>query len=228
MNDTNYQIDTASGLITYLKTVNSSVKIKERGARIILSNLAEHNVQLITDKEANLYMKEAQKEACETTIDDVVDLVCEYNYEEIYETEENVKAESDFVSKCKMEKRLEDLRREKQILDKIFYHTKYGRKVGVVADRICAGLCEKLNLVPIYNVPMYEDKLVSEESAYETASQAEPSEVKITEHDTVNDDLSEDIIEEAEVSDDHIVTSEAVPQMEEPTRDEREETKGAR
>ncbi|HCJ08634.1 MAG TPA: hypothetical protein DHV96_09835 [Lachnospiraceae bacterium] len=228
MNGTNYQIDSSKGLLTYLKTVGSSVKIQRKGAEILLADLSEHNVQLYTDKEANLYMKIAEKEAEQTTIDDVVDLVCEYNYEEIYETEEKVISESDFVSRCKLEKKLEDLKREKQILDKIFYHTKYGRKVGVVADRICAGLCEKFNLVPVYNVPMYEDKLVSEESAYETASQAEPSEVKITEHDTVNDDLSEDIIEEAEVSDDHIVTSEAVPQMEEPTRDERKETKGAR
>lgn len=228
MNENSFLIDSPKGLITYLNTVESTVKIKERGAVIILSSLDEHNVQLITDKEANLYMREADKEVCETTIDDVVDLVCEYNYEEIYETEENVKAESDFVSKCKMEKRLEDLKKEKQILDKIFYHTKYGRKVGVVADRICAGLCEKLNLVPIYNVPMYEDKLVSEGAAYETASQAEPSENKSTEHDIGNDDLSEDIIEEAEVADDHIVSSEAIPQIEEPTRDEREETKGAR
>lgn len=227
MNDTNYQVDSSKGLLTYLKTVESSVKIQRRGAEIILNNLSEHNVQICTDKEANLYMKIADNEAEETTIDDVVDLVCEYNYEEIYETEEKVKSESDFVSRCKIEKRLDELKREKQILDKIFYHTKYGRKVGVVADRICAGLCEKLNLVPIYNMPMYEDKIISEGTAYEAVSQPDSSDVIQTEHKR-NDALSEDISDDEEISDKHIVASETVDPVAESTRDEREESKGAR
>lgn len=227
MNDTNYQIDSSKGLLTYLKTVGSSVKIQRKGAEIILTNLSEHNVQLYTDKEANLYMKIADKEVEQTTIDDVVDLVCEYNYEEIYETEEKVYSESDFVSRCKLEKRLEELKREKQILDKIFYHTKYGRKVGVVADRICAGLCEKFNLVPIYNVPVYEDKIVSEGTAYEEVTQAEPSEDKTAKHDN-DEDLSEEVSDDVEIADDHIVTSETVDSIAEPDHDEREETKGAR
>ena len=226
MHENSLVIDSTEGLMTYIKTVKSSVKIQENGAEIILRNLSEHNVQIYTDKEANFYMKMADKEKERTTIDDVVDLVCEYNYEEIYETEEKVKSESDFVSRCKAEKRLEDLKREKKILDKIFYHTKYGRKVGVVADRICAGLCEKLNLVPIYNVPMYEDKYVSEETAYE-ATQIEPPGASVTEHNK-NDELSEDIIEGDKVADDHIVTSVAVPHISEPTHDEMEESKGAR
>ena len=226
MHENSFVIDSTDGLLTYLKTVESSVKIQKKGAEILLRNLTEHNVQLHTDKEANLYMKVADKATEQTTIDDIVDLVCEYNYEEIYETEENIKSVSDFVSRCKEEKRLDDLKKEKQILDKIFYHTKYGRKVGVVADRICAGLCEKLNLVPIYNVPMYEDKVVSEETSY-VVSQAEPPEASVTEHDK-NDGLSEDVLETEEVADDHIVTSETVQQTAEPTRDEREETKGAR
>ena len=43
-----------------------------------------------------------------------------------------------------------------------------------------------------------------------------------------HDDLLEDIVEGIEVADDHIVTSEAAPEIEEPTREEREATKGAR
>ena len=227
MNNTKYQIDSASGLLTYLKTVKSPVKIKDRGAEIILNNLEVHNVQLYTANEVNLYMKIADNEPEKTTIDDVVDMVCEYNYEEIYETEEKVISELDFVSRCKSEQKLDELKREKQILDKIFYHTKYGRKVGVVADRICAGLCEKFNLVPIYNVPMYEDKLVSEGTTYEVVSKPDSSDVIQTEHER-NDALSEDIFDDEEISDKHIVASETVDPVTESTRDETEETKGAR
>ena len=225
MNDTNYQIDSAKGLLTYLKTIESAVKIQKRGAEIILDSLSEHNVQLYADKDAALYTKDAGGEAELTTVDDVVDMVCEYNFEDIYDLEDSIKKESDFVSRCKAQKRLDELKRDKQILDKIFYHTKYGRKVGVVADRICAGLCEKLCLVPVYNIPMYEDKVVSEGTAYETAVKTE--EIKLAEQ-RGGDERSEDFPDEEEISEDHIVASESVSTSNEPTRDEREESKGAR
>ena len=225
MNETVYSIDSADGLITFIKTVDSSVKIQKKGAEIILNSLSGHQVQLLADKDAKLYMSVKDKETEETTIDDLVDLVCEYNYEEIYETEESVKEESDFVNKCRLEKRLEELRREKQILDKIFYHTKYGRKVGVVADRICAGLCEKLCLVPIYNVPMHEDKFVSEEPAYGSATKTEQAE-NLTEKQ--DHKMQEDVPEEETISDGHIVASDAVDMKQESLLEEKEETKGAR
>lgn len=225
MNETVYSIDSADGLITFLKTVGSSVKLQKKGAEIILRSLSGHQVQLLADKDAKLYMSVKDKETEETTIDDVVDLVCEYNYEKIYEAEESVKEESDFVSKCRFEKRLEELRSDKRILDKIFYHTKYGRKVGVVADRICAGLCEKLCLVPIYNVPMYEDKFVSEEPAYGSAIKTEQAE-NLTEKQ--DHEMQEDVPEEETISDGHIVASDAVDMKQESLLEEKEETKGAR
>lgn len=227
MNETVYSIDSADGMITFLKTVDSSVKIQKRGAEIILNNLLGHQAQLLADKDAKLYLRIEDKVAEETTIDDVVDLVCEYNYEEIYETEESIKEESDFVNKCRIEKRLEELKRDKRILDKIFYHTKYGRKVEVVADRICAGLCEKLSLIPIYNVPMYEDKIVSEKTTYETGVKAETSDARLTEHEK-NEELSENLSYDEEIADNRIVNAESVGLVAEPIYDEREETKGAR
>lgn len=225
MNETVYSIDSADGLITFLKTVGSSVKIQKKGAEIILSSLSGHQVQILADKDAKLYMSVKDKEMEETTIDDVVDLVCEYNYEEIYEAEESVKEESDFVNKCRLEKRLKELKMEKRILDKIFYHTNYGRKVGVVADRICAGLCEKFCLVPIYNVPMYEDKFVSEKPAYGSATKTEQAE-NLTEKQ--DHKMQEDVSEEETISDGHIVASDAVDMKQESLLEEKEETKGAR
>lgn len=225
MNETVYSIDSADGLITFLKTVGSSVKLQKKGAEIILNYLSWHQVQLLADKDAKLYLTMKDKETEETTIDDVVDLVCEYNYEEIYEAEESVKEESDFVNKCRLEKRLEELKSDKYILDKIFYHTKYGRKVGVVADRICAGLCEKLCLVPIYNVPMYEDKFVSEEPAYGSATKTEQAENFTEKQDH---EMQEDVPEEETISDGHIVASDAVDMKQESLLEEKEETKGAR
>ena len=227
MNETAYSIDSADRLIAFLRTADSSVKIQKSGAEIILNNLFVHQAQLLADQDAKLYLRMKDKDTEETTIDDVVDLVCEYNYEEIYETEESVKKESDFVSRCRIEKRLEKLKRDKRILDKIFYHTKYGRRVGTVADRICEGLCKKLNLVPVYNVPMYEDKIISEGTVYTAGTQEEPADVKPAGYGK-NSGLPEEISADEEIADGHIVTAGTVNPVEEPAHDEKEETKGAR
>ena len=225
MNETANSIDSTGGLITFIRTVESPVKIQKKGAQIILNNLSEHRVQLFGDKDAKLYLCMEGKEAEETTFDDVVDLVCEYNYEEIYQAEEAVKAESDFVHKCKTRKKLEELKKDKWILDKIFYQTKYGRKVWVVADRICTGLCEKFNLVPVYNIPMYENQIVSEEAAYGTAVKAGSAEhPKEGQH----NETQEDAAKEDAISDDHIVASDKVDIKQESFDHDKEEAKGAR
>lgn len=227
MNETAYSIDSADRLIAFLRTADSSVKIQKSGAEIILNNLFAHQAQLLADQDAKLYLRMKDKDTEETTIDDVVDIVCEYNYEEIYEAEELVKEESDFVSRCKMEKRLEKLKRDKRILDKIFYYTKYGRRVRAVADHICARLCEKFNLVPVYNVPMYEDRIVSEGTVYAAGIQEESADVKLAGHEE-NGGLPEEILGGGEIADGHIVTAGAVNPVKEPACDEKEETKGAR
>ncbi len=207
MNETANSIDSTDGLITFLRTVDSPVKIQKKGAQIILNNLSGHRVQLFGDKDGKLYLCMEGKEAEETTFDDVVDLVCEYNYEEIYQAEEAVKAESDWI------------------LDKIFYQTKYGRKVGVVADRICTGLCEKFNLVPVYNIPMYENQIVSEDAAYGTVAKAEPAEHPKEEQ---HNETQEDAAKEDAISDDHIVVSDKVDIKQESFDHDKEEAKGAR
>lgn len=175
MNEMNFNIDTAKGLTTYLKTVRSPIKIQTDGAEMILKALSEHMVELHTDNEGKLYRKIAGGAFEETTIDDVVDLACEYNYEDSYLAGQSVETASDFVAKCKEKKKLDELEAQGRVLNGIFYQTKYGRKVNMVADRICTELFTKLNLVPIYDVPFYEDRIVSEPSAYEAGN---PDEVK--------------------------------------------------
>ncbi len=215
MNETNFKIDSAKGLTTYLKSVGCQIKIQNKGAEIILKTLLDHEVGLHTDNEGKLYQTMADGKPEETTIDDVVDLACEYNYEDSYTVGQSVENASDFVNKCKAKKKLDELNAEGRTLNRIFYQTKYGRKVNMVADRICSELFTKLNLVPIYDVPFYEDKMVSEPSSYEVS--------KVT-------DKKETLSDQLKLSDDDmkIVAADSPVIVSEEPKEVYEESKGAR
>lgn len=224
MNEMNCNIDSAKGLVAYLKSAGSKVKVQNRGAEIIIRTLTEHNVELHTDKEGALFQSIAGAELAATTIDDVIDLACEYNYEDTYLAEQSVGAASDFVEKCKAKKKVDELQSDGRILNKIFYQTKYGRKVNMVADKICTELFTKLNLVPVYDVPFYEDKMVSELSSYdserETDKKEEPDDMQV--YESPAEDIETDVISEEQiVSADSLSFTEDKPEVV-------EQSKGAR
>lgn len=196
MNEINYNIDSAKDLLKYLKSAGSQIKMQNKGAEIIIKNLSEHQVALYTDNDGKLFQKMSGRAAEETTVDDVVDLVCEYNYEDIYFAGQEVEAASDFVGKCKANKRHEELQAEGRILDRIFSQTKYGRKVNMVADRICSELFTQLNLIPIYNLPFYEDKKAADQSDLENDSVSEDKIVSV-EAPAFSDKEPEEVVEQS-------------------------------
>lgn len=225
MNDTNFTIDTVKGLTTYLKSVGSPLKIHNKGADIILKNLTEHGIEIHTDKDGKLYQCKGDGSEVETTMDDVIDLACELNYEDTYNTEQAISGMTDYVAKCKMTKKANDLKADGRILNKIFYQTKYGRKVNMVADKICTELFAKLNLVPIYDVPFYEDKIVSEPSLYESEKNTDREEavIDVQAYETPAEDLEAD-----DISEEQIVSADSPSFTEEEPEEVVEQSKGAR
>jgi hypothetical protein len=89
----------------------------------------------------------------------VIDAVCEWNYEDIEAAERMLKRTDDYIGKCKLNSLRDNLKREERVLNFIFYQTKYGRNVEKIADRIAREVMEQLNLVPVYDLPFYEDKI---------------------------------------------------------------------
>jgi hypothetical protein len=94
-----------------------------------------------------------------TTLDDVIDAVCEWNYEDIEAAERMSKRTDDYIGKCKLNSLRDKLKREERVLNFIFYQTKYGRNVEKIADKIAKDVMEQLNLIPVYDLPFYEDKI---------------------------------------------------------------------
>lgn len=54
MRDDKVEIDSATGLVTFCKSVNSPVKMNKKCAEVILANYASRDITLHTDKEGHL------------------------------------------------------------------------------------------------------------------------------------------------------------------------------
>jgi hypothetical protein len=175
MREEKYEINEASELVNYCKSVNSPIKMNKRCAEIILSNCKSRDIKLLNDSEGRIYQSGAEGEEILTTLDDVIDAVCEWNYEDIEAAERMLKRTDDYIGKCKLNSLRDNLKREERVLNFIFYQTKYGRNVEKIADRIAREVMEQLNLVPVYDLPFYEDKIreVPKEENIQPAKEAE-------------------------------------------------------
>jgi hypothetical protein len=175
MREEKYEINEASELVNYCKSVNSPIKMNKRCAEIILSNCKSRDIKILNDSEGRIYQSGAEGEEILTTLDDVIDAVCEWNYEDIEAAERMLKRTDDYIGKCKLNSLRDNLKREERVLNFIFYQTKYGRNVEKIADRIAREVMEQLNLVPVYDLPFYEDKIreVPKEENIQPAKEAE-------------------------------------------------------
>ena len=211
MRDDKVEIDSATGLVTFCKSVNRPVKMNKKCAEVILANYASRDITLHTDQEGHLYETGIDGQEVSTTIDDVIDEVCEWNYEDIEAAKQALKRSDDYIGKCRLNSQIEKLEKEARSLNYIFYQTKYGRNVEKLADRIAKDVMEQLNLVPVYDVPFYEDNTRDADETVIAHSSDEKDEA------------------EQDISDSQIVASEIVT-MEDMQVDytQKMETKGAR
>lgn len=162
-------IDSEEGLMTWCKTTESGIRLQRRGAKIIFDYLSGHGKTLSTNKEGELFINDEVMTE-KTTLDDVVDLVCEWNYEALSDIRERKDNPNDFLDYCRMctlEKTLEE---HKFILDRVFKQTIYGKDVQTIAHKLAKEMMKEMRLVPIYDIPIADElgayNKVSEKSEY--------------------------------------------------------------
>lgn len=79
------------------------------------------------------------------TIDDAVDAVTEWNFELIKDAEAAVTNLKDMIDFANQKSRLETLREDEQILDKMFDRTKYGKELDALAVTLAEALIEDMS-----------------------------------------------------------------------------------
>lgn len=198
------KIDSADGLVSWCKSVGSEVKLQRKGAGIIMDYLSENGKELLSSPEGKLFFSDhAMSEL--TTIDDVVDLVCEWNYEKLSDTRDKKENPDNFIDFCNSSSLEKQLEEKQAILDRIFSQTVYGRDAVAIAHNLAMETMKSLKLVPTYDIPMVEEvgvyRTVSEniisypsEEREDIVKAAEESVLTVKEDEAVKEDVSSVIV----------------------------------
>ena len=137
------EIRNAGALADFLKRTKSGITLTDKEAELLLGYFEGHGY-LLGELDGTLYRGDLSNIHGETVwekeeypMDDVIDAVCEWNYELMSEEEENM--ENPFLTDKEEEdgrERLAGLKEDEKILDRLFDLTKYGKKLEETAQRL--------------------------------------------------------------------------------------------
>ena len=135
-------------LLNWMKEHEEFKVMNKEDAQILLNYMEGHDYRLSTDKEGNLVrvdVNDDQYDTDEYSVDDLIDSVCEWNYELIlHTTEEMKKSDISDAEYSKLEEKMKSLKEQEQILDKLFDQTKYAAKVELLATELAEAFIANL------------------------------------------------------------------------------------
>lgn len=124
-------------LVRFMDENDMLFHMTEKEADMLLGYLGGHDF-LLGEKDGKLYRGDLAYEQGKVrwlndTIDDAIDVVCEWNYEMVQTAQAQVENPDDFVNK---QNRLESLRADERLLDAMFDRTKYGKELVQLAEKM--------------------------------------------------------------------------------------------
>lgn len=127
-------------LMNWLKEHDKGLMLSESEAKLLLGYLEGHDYRMAVNGDKmyriDLQDTEGEKELVEYPIEDVVDIVCEWNYEMLQCADSERNAAIDVQDLAEKEQRYQTLQADEEALDQIFDRTKYGIKINDLALRL--------------------------------------------------------------------------------------------
>lgn len=145
------ELKTAEELVAYLKKSDSSIELTDKEAELVVNYLAGHDYMLGVEDDVLLRgdLAESDDEIYWEiyTIDDAIDMACEWNYELILEADEKRRNPDNFVSYVEADKYYAELKENEVILDKLFEKTKYYAGIEQLAKTLAEQFINNLKNV---------------------------------------------------------------------------------
>lgn len=125
-------------LLSWLDENDLLMRLDAKEAEMLLNYMEGHGYGLGTSqsKLIRVDIGEESGEVMEYSIDDAIDITCEWNYELIQEARAARENPDNFLDFCKKQSRYDSLREEEKLLDKMFDRTCYGREINALAIRL--------------------------------------------------------------------------------------------
>lgn len=140
-------------LIAWADTFDILLNPSIEDAAILLNYMEGHDYAIGVDSDGKMYRQDIAEENGEIElypIDDVIDTVCEWNYELILDADAHRADPKDFQDYSEYQKKYESLKADEKRLDRLFDKTCYGKEIIEVAtklaDRVISQLGNKENL----------------------------------------------------------------------------------
>ncbi len=133
------------------------IGLTDEGAGLLLAYMQDNEIMLYTGQDGGLKRCDRFGEIADTTMDDVIDEVCEWNYEAIEDTGYRMQNPKNYMDYCSAYNRQRELKDEQTVLNLIFEDTKYGRDVQEMSLQLARDTMERLRLLPIISIPMFDD-----------------------------------------------------------------------
>lgn len=133
-------IRTVEELLKYQKDFNTGFSFTDKEAEIILDYMEGHDY-VLGQIEGDLYRGDLCDKPDETMweefpMDDVIDSVCEWNYEFILDMDAERQNARDMIDFGNKQNRYDTLKQQEQILDKLFDQTKYAVVIEKTAEKL--------------------------------------------------------------------------------------------
>ena len=137
-------------LIAWADTFDILLNPSIEDAAIMLNYMEGHDYAIGIDSDGKMYRQDVAEENGEIEpypIDDVIDTVCEWNYELILDADAHRNDPKDFKDYSEYQDKYDSLKADEKRLDRLFDKTSYGKELIEVAtelaDRVIAQLGNK-------------------------------------------------------------------------------------
>lgn len=126
-------------LIAWADTYDILLNPSIEDAAILLNYMEGHDYAIGIDEDGKMYRQDMAEENGEIeayTIDDVIDKVCEWNYDLILDAEAHMTDPKDFNEYSEYQSKHENLKDDEKRLDLLFDKTCYGKEIIEIATEL--------------------------------------------------------------------------------------------
>ena len=134
------EISQPEALLSFIRDNDISIVMTDKEAEMLLGYMEGHDY-VVGFAEGRLYRGDMDDVPGEIvwddfSVDDLIDAVCEWNYELILDMDAARQAPKDMVDFANKQSKYESLKREEAILDKLFDQTKYRAGIEKLAEEL--------------------------------------------------------------------------------------------
>lgn len=144
-----HELITVEELKDYQEKFNTGFHLTDKESEVMLGYMEGHDY-VLGENQGKLYrgdLAEVVGMICweEFSMDDVIDLVCEWNYELILEADTLRNNSTDLIDFSNMQSRYDSLKVEEFIMDKLFQQTRYAKEVEELAKKLADEFIMNMN-----------------------------------------------------------------------------------